>query len=94
MGHRHLRFYRRGVIHSWATDEDNPTEAPRFGRIGKQRVDDTGPLTKQRLETCDEEFVVAAAYDAGNAWLSARDERDGVKGHSASTLPLVPYALS
>src|SRR5271157_4336055 len=54
------RFGPRGVIHSWATDTDDPTEEPRWGRVGKQRVTDTGPLTKKRMETCDDEFVAAA----------------------------------
>ncbi len=50
----------RGVIHSWAIDKDDPTEMPRWGRIGKQKIEDTGPLTTKRMETCDDEFVVAA----------------------------------
>jgi arylsulfatase A-like enzyme len=53
-------FGPRGVIHSWATDEDDPTEEPRWGRVGKQRIEDTGPLTRKRMETCDVEFVNAA----------------------------------
>ena len=53
-------FGPRGVIHSWATDEDDPTEHPRWGRVGKQRIEDTGPLTRKRMETCDVEFVDAA----------------------------------
>ena len=56
----HKTFGPRGVIHSWATDNDDPTEEPRWGRVGKQRIDDTGPLTKKRMETCDDEFVAAA----------------------------------
>jgi len=43
------RFGPRGVIHSWANDD------------GTQRVEDTGPLTKKRMETVDEEFLAAAA---------------------------------
>lgn len=54
------RFRPRGVIHSWATDEDDPTEQPRWGRVGKQRIEDTGPLTRERMKTCDLEFVDAA----------------------------------
>ena len=54
------RFGPRGVIHSWATDEDDPTEHPRWGRVGKQKIEDTGPLTKKRMETCDTEFIAAA----------------------------------
>jgi len=49
----------RGVIHSWATDVDDATEQPRWGRIGKQRIDDTGALTKKRMETIDDETVGA-----------------------------------
>ena len=30
-------FGPRGVIHSWATDKDDPTEEPRWGKVGKQR---------------------------------------------------------
>jgi arylsulfatase len=54
------RFGPRGVIHSWATDEDDATEDMRWGRVGKQHIEDTGPLTAQRMETCDDEFVAAA----------------------------------
>src|SRR5512139_2353801 len=50
----------RGVIHSWAQEEDDPAEEPRWGRVGKQRIQDTGPLTKKRMETCDDEFMTAA----------------------------------
>jgi arylsulfatase len=54
------RFGPRGVMHSWATEEDDPTEHPRWGRVGKQKIENTGPLTKKRMETCDTEFVTAA----------------------------------
>jgi arylsulfatase A-like enzyme len=54
------RFGPRGVIHSWATAEDDSTVEGRFGRVGKQRVEDTGPLTKKRMETIDDETIVAA----------------------------------
>ena len=50
----------RGVLHCWATDADDPTEQPRWGRIGKQKIEDTGALTRKRMETCDDEFVAAA----------------------------------
>ena len=53
-------FGPRGVIHSWATDKDDATEQPRWGRVGKQKIEDTGPLTRKRMETCDDEFVAAA----------------------------------
>jgi arylsulfatase len=53
-------FGPRGVMHSWATEEDDPTDEPRWGRVGKQKIENTGPLTKKRMETCDTEFVAAA----------------------------------
>jgi arylsulfatase A-like enzyme len=53
-------FGPRGVIHSWATENDDPTEEPRWGRVGRQKIEDTGPLNKKRMETCDIEFVNAS----------------------------------
>jgi arylsulfatase A-like enzyme len=53
-------FGPRGVMHTWATEEDDPTEQPRWGRVGKQKIEDTGPLTRKRMEICDTEFVAAA----------------------------------
>src|SRR6187431_833531 len=55
--HFRERFGPRGVIHSWATDEDDATEDGRFGRVGRQRIEDTGPLTKKRMETIDDEVL-------------------------------------
>ena len=54
------KFGPRGVIHSFATDKEDPTEQPRWGRVGKQKIEDTGPLTTKRMETCDDEFAAAA----------------------------------
>jgi len=50
----------RGVLHCYATDKDDPTEIPRFGKWGKQKCEDTGPLTKKRMETVDDETSDAA----------------------------------
>ncbi len=50
----------RGVLRCRASDKDDPTEQPRWGRVGKQVIEDTGPLTRKRMETCDDEFVAAA----------------------------------
>ena len=60
-------FGPRGVLHSWATEEDDPTEQPRWGRVGKQRIEDTGPLTRERMQTCDTEFIGAAKDFIGRA---------------------------
>jgi arylsulfatase A-like enzyme len=51
------RFRPRGVLHSWATEEDDDSEDPRYGRVGRQRIEDTGPLTKKRMETIDDEVL-------------------------------------
>lgn len=53
-------FGPRGVLHCFATDVDDATVDPRFGKVGKQKIEDTGPLTKKRMETVDEEFLNAA----------------------------------
>jgi arylsulfatase len=53
-------FGPRGVLHCVATDKDDATVEPRWGRVGKQTVKDTGPLTKKRMETIDEEITSAA----------------------------------
>jgi len=34
----------RGVLDCKATDKDDPTVDPRFGKVGKQTIKDTGPL--------------------------------------------------
>ena len=34
----------RSLVHSYATETDDPTEMPRWGKIGKQRIIDEGPL--------------------------------------------------
>jgi len=47
----------RGVMHTWATNVDDPTEDPKFGRVGKQKIVDTGPLTRKRMETIDKEVL-------------------------------------
>jgi arylsulfatase A-like enzyme len=38
------KYGPRNIVHSWATDVDDPTEMPRWGRIGKQKIVDEGPL--------------------------------------------------
>jgi arylsulfatase len=49
----------RGVIHSWATDEHDDAVDGRYGPRGKQRIEDTGPLTRKRMETVDDETTDA-----------------------------------
>jgi len=54
------RFGPRGVMRCKASDKDDATVDEQFGRVGKQVIENTGPLTKKRMETADEEFVGAA----------------------------------
>ncbi|HEX4013966.1 MAG TPA: arylsulfatase [Candidatus Cybelea sp.] len=54
------KFGPRGVLKCKATDVDDPTVDPRFGKVGKQTIEDTGPLTKKRMETIDDETSDAA----------------------------------
>lgn len=54
------KFGPRGVLKCTATNVDDATTDPRFGRVGKQRIEDTGPLTKKRMETVDDETSAAA----------------------------------
>jgi arylsulfatase A-like enzyme len=47
----------RGVLHAWATDVDDPTVDPKFGRVGRQKIENTGPLTRERMLTFDGEVL-------------------------------------
>ncbi len=49
------KFGPRGVLRCKATNKDDSTEQPRWGRVGKQTIEDSGPLTKKRMETIDDE---------------------------------------
>ncbi len=51
------KFGPRGVLDSKASDTDDPTVDPRFGKVGKQIIKDTGPLTKKRMETIDDDVA-------------------------------------
>jgi len=46
----------RNMVHSWATDKDDPTEMPRWGKVGKQKIEDAGTLYPDRMETVDDEI--------------------------------------
>jgi arylsulfatase len=54
------RFGPRGALRCKASDVDDPTVDPRFGRVGKQTIEDTGPVTRKRMETVDEEFLAGS----------------------------------
>jgi arylsulfatase len=46
----------RNMVHSWATNVDDPTVMPRWGKVGKQRIEDAGTLFPKRMETVDDEI--------------------------------------
>ena len=55
------KYGPRGVIDCKATDKDDETVDPRFGKVGKQTIKDTGPLTRKRMETIDDDIANRAA---------------------------------
>jgi arylsulfatase len=46
----------RNMVHSWATDTDDVTVMPRWGKVGKQKIEDAGTLYPKRMETVDDEI--------------------------------------
>ena len=47
----------RHMVHSWATSVDDPTEQPRWGKIGRQKIQDDGELCPERMKTVDNEIL-------------------------------------
>jgi arylsulfatase A-like enzyme len=54
------KYGPRGVLKCKAATKDDSTVDPQFGRVGKQVIENSGPLTRKRMETVDEEFMGAA----------------------------------
>jgi len=50
----------RNMVHSWATNVDDATVMPRWGKIGKQKIEDAGELCPKRMETIDDEILAKA----------------------------------
>jgi len=50
-------FGTRGVLHTRATDKEDKTVDPRFGKVGKQTIEDTGQLGRERMKTFDQEVM-------------------------------------
>jgi arylsulfatase len=69
-------FGPRGVLDCKATDTESKVNDERFGPMGKQECTDTGPLTRKRMETADEEFLERAMdfikrnTEAGKPWFT------------------------
>ena len=68
------KFGPRGVLKCKASDKDDATDDPAYGRVGKQVIENTGPMDTKRMETIDEEFLTAAKdfikrqQKAGTPW--------------------------
>ena len=69
-------FGPRGVLDCKASDTMSDVDDPRFGPMGMQVCEDTGPLTRKRMETADEEFVgramdfIKTHTEAGTPWFT------------------------
>jgi arylsulfatase len=55
------------MIHSWATNVDDPTVQPRWGKVGNQKIEDAGELCPKRMETVDDEILSNALAFLDNA---------------------------
>ena len=62
----------RNMVHSWATTSDDSTVQPRWGKVGRQKIQDAGPLCPKRMETVDDELVDAALKFVDNAHKSGK----------------------
>lgn len=47
----------RNLLHCWTTTEEDATEQTRWGKIGKQKIEDAGALDPKRMETVDDEIL-------------------------------------
>ena len=72
------KFGPRGVLHCWATETEDETVDPQFGKVGKQKIENTGALSTKRMETIDDEFTDAA-------WVGSRSKRRPARLSSATT---------
>ncbi|WP_445178113.1 arylsulfatase [Pseudomonas sp. McL0111] len=50
----------RNMVHSWATTSDDATVMPRWGKVGKQKIEDAGTLYPERMKTVDDEIQAKA----------------------------------
>jgi arylsulfatase A-like enzyme len=50
----------RNMVHCWATETDDKTDMPRWGVVGRQKIEDAGTLYPKRMETVDDEFLTSS----------------------------------
>jgi arylsulfatase len=65
------KFGPRGVLHCWSTDAEDNTVDSQYGKVGKQKIENTGPLTIERMKTIDDEFT-----DAALGWMDKQAKAD------------------
>jgi arylsulfatase len=71
----------RNMLHTYATAVDDPTVDPRWGKVGKQRIEDAGTLYPSRMETVDaeiretENMKKSISVNKKNAWPSEKEGR-------------------
>ena len=53
----HKKFGPRGVLETYATNKDDATVDPRWGKVGKQTIKDHGPLTIEKMKTVEEDLL-------------------------------------
>lgn len=61
----------RNMLHCWASDNDDQTVQPRWGKVGKQKIEDAGELYPKRMETVDDEIL------AGSVKFMDKARKDG-----------------
>src|SRR5215475_203633 len=61
------KFAPRGVLETKAVERDDATVDPRFGRVGKQTIRDSGPLTRKRMETVENDLLQRSLDFMGRA---------------------------
>jgi len=61
-------FGPRGVIHSWASDKDDATEQPRWGRVGKQKIEDDGDVLGVRFDNWKMVFLEQRCQGTMQVW--------------------------
>lgn len=54
----------RNMLRSWATNVADTTTHPKWGIVGKQKIEDAGSLTRKKMEDIDEIYLAEA-----NNWL-------------------------
>ncbi len=80
----------RNIVHSWATSVDDPTVQPRWGKVGKQKIEDAGELCPARMETVDDEILSHALKFVDKARRTASRSSSGSTRRGCTWSPTCP----